>query len=48
MTYREIADALGVSIRTVDSYRDVLFDKLEVSTRVGLVLYSIKNGIVMI
>jgi len=48
MTYREIADALGVSIRTVDSYRDVLFDKLGVSTRVGLVLYAIKNGIVMI
>jgi DNA-binding NarL/FixJ family response regulator len=48
LTYREIAETLGVSIRTVDSYRDVLFDKLDVSTRVGLVLYAIKNGIVMI
>ncbi|WP_290798092.1 response regulator transcription factor [Flavihumibacter sp. UBA7668] len=48
MTYREIAAAMGISIRTVDSYRDVLFDKLAVTTRIGLVLYAIKNGIVMI
>ncbi len=48
MTYREIAEHMKVSIRTVDSYRDALFNKLNVSNRVGLVLYAIKNGIVMI
>lgn len=48
MTYREIADHMKVSIRTVDSYRDALFNKLNVTSRVGLVLYAIKNGIVMI
>ncbi|WP_290712217.1 response regulator transcription factor, partial [Flavihumibacter sp. CACIAM 22H1] len=48
MTYREIAASMGIGIRTVDSYRDVLFDKLAVTTRIGLVLYAIKNGIVMI
>lgn len=47
MTYREIAGAMGISHRTVDGYRDTLFTKLGVCTRVGLVLYSIKNGIVL-
>ena len=45
-TYKEIADDMFVSPRTVDSYRDVLFEKLHIRSRVGLVLYAIKNGIV--
>ena len=46
MTYKEIADKMFVSPRTVDGYRDALFEKLNVKTRVGLVLYAIKNGVV--
>jgi DNA-binding NarL/FixJ family response regulator len=46
LTYKEIADKLSVSPRTVDGYRDGLFEKLNVKTRVGLVMYAIKNGIV--
>ncbi len=46
LTYKEIADAMKVSPRTVDSYRDHLFQKLELKTRTGLALYAIKNGIV--
>ncbi len=45
-TYKEIADKMFVSPRTVDGYRDALFEKLQVKTRVGLVLYAIKNGLV--
>jgi len=30
----------------VDDYRQSLFNKLKVHSRVGLVLYAIKNGIV--
>lgn len=45
-TYKEIADDMYVSPRTVDSYRDGLFEKLQIRSRVGLVLYAIKNGIV--
>ncbi len=45
-TYKEIADKMFVSPRTIDGYRDALFDKLQVKTRVGLVMYAIKNGIV--
>lgn len=48
LTYREIAEKLLVSPRTVDSYRDILFDKLKVKTRVGLVMYAVKNGIMHI
>ena len=46
LTYKEIADKMYVSSRTIDGYRDALFEKLHVKTRVGLVMYSIKNGIV--
>ena len=46
MTYKEIADKMYVSPRTIDGYRDALFEKLKVKTRVGLVMYAIKHGIV--
>ena len=45
-TYFEIAKEMFVSERTVDGYRDSLFKKLNISSRVGLVLYAIRNGIV--
>ena len=48
MTYKEIADKMFVSPRTVDGYRDALFEKLNIKTRVGLVIYAIKHGIVNI
>ncbi len=43
LTYKEIADRMFVSVRTVDGYRDSLFEKLEQKSRVGLVLYAIKH-----
>jgi DNA-binding NarL/FixJ family response regulator len=46
LTYKEIADKMFVSHRTIDGYRDALFEKLKLKTRVGLVMYAIKNGIV--
>jgi DNA-binding NarL/FixJ family response regulator len=45
-TYHEIAGEMFVSDRTVDGYRDSLFRKLQVTTRVGLALYAIRNGLV--
>ena len=48
MTYKEIADKMFLSPRTIDGYRDDLFEKLNLKTRVGLVMYAIKNGIVQI
>jgi len=48
MTYKEISAALEVSPRTVDNYRDSLFVKLNVKSRIGLVLFAIQNGIIRI
>lgn len=48
LTYKEIADKMFIAPRTVDRYREVLFEKLEVKNRVGLVLYAIKQKIVKI
>ncbi len=47
-TYKEIADEMFLSPKTIDGYREVLFEKLEIKTRIGLVLYAIKNKIVII
>lgn len=45
-SYHQIATEMFVSERTVDGYRDALFKKLGVSSRVGLVLYAVKNNLV--
>lgn len=46
LTYKEIADKMCLSPRTIDGYRENLFEKLEIKSRVGLVLFAIKNGII--
>ncbi|QOW09434.1 response regulator transcription factor [Kaistella flava (ex Peng et al. 2021)] len=43
LTYKEIAEQMYVSPRTVDGYRDSIFAKLNVKTRVGIVLFAIKH-----
>ncbi|MEM9326971.1 MAG: response regulator transcription factor [Bacteroidota bacterium] len=48
LTYKEIADKMCVSPRTVDGYRESLFAKLGVKNRVGLVIYAIKNRIYLV
>lgn len=44
MTYKEIAEKMFCSPRTVENYRDSLFEKLELKSRVGLAVYALKNG----
>lgn len=46
LTYREIADQMFVSPRTVDGYRDSVFVKLNVKSRVGIVMFAIKHNII--
>lgn len=46
MTYKEIAHVMGVSHRTVDGYRDNLFEKLYIKSRTGLAIYALKTGLV--
>lgn len=44
LTYKEIAHSMKLSTRTVEGYRDHLFLKLNIKSRVGLVLYAIRNN----
>jgi len=46
LTYKEIAEKMFLSPKTIDGYRDALFLKLQVKNRVGLVIYAIKNKII--
>lgn len=48
LTYKEIAEKMFKSPRTIDGYRDALFNTLQISTRSGLVIYAIKTGLVSI
>lgn len=48
MPYRQIADTMFLSPKTVDNYRESLFEKLNVKSRIGLVLYAIKEKIVIL
>jgi len=46
LTYNEIAAKMFLSPKTIDGYRDNLFEKLNVKSRVGLALYAVKHGLV--
>lgn len=48
LTYKEIGERMHCSTRTVEGYRNTLFEKLDLRTRTGLVVYAIKHGIVKI
>lgn len=45
LTYAEIAEQLGINVRTVDGYREALFKILNVTTRTGLVMFAVRSGI---
>ena len=45
MTYKEIAEEMFLSPKTVEGYRDNIFEKLNLRNRTGLVIYAIKNKI---
>ena len=46
LTYKEIAQQMGLNPRAVDTLRDQLFFKLDVKSRVGLALVAIRQGVV--
>lgn len=47
-SYKEIADAMNITPRAVEALRSNMFEKLDTLSRVGLVMYAIRNGIVKI
>jgi DNA-binding NarL/FixJ family response regulator len=44
-TNKEIADQLNLSIRTIEGYRDRIFEKIGAKNSAGVVVYAIKNKI---
>ena len=46
LTYKEIADKMNLSPRTIDGYRDELFRKLNIKSRVGIVMFAIRHNII--
>ncbi|MBP2832560.1 response regulator transcription factor [Aquimarina sp. U1-2] len=44
-TYKEIANEMCLSPKTIEGYRDAVFEKLQLKNRTGLVIYAIKSKI---
>ena len=48
MTYKQVASIMKVSERSVDAYRESLFEKFHVQSRVGLCLEVVRRGLVQL
>jgi len=48
MTYKQVAEEMNLSPKTIDGYRESLFSKLTLKSRVGLVLYAFKHQLVKV
>lgn len=46
LTYKQIAAEMHLSERTIDGYREVIFEKFNVQSRVGMVLEALRRKIV--
>ncbi len=45
LSYKEIADKLNISVRTVESHKNNIFEKLELTSIADLVKYAIRHGL---
>lgn len=43
MTYDQMASLMGLSVKTVETYRAALFDRYNIKSKVGLVLFSYQH-----
>lgn len=43
LTYEQMAEIMGLSIKTIESYRTALFERFTIKSKVGLVLFSYKH-----
>jgi DNA-binding NarL/FixJ family response regulator len=48
LTYKQIAALMNLSERTIDGYRETLFGKFKVQSRVGLAMEAIRKGFVIL
>jgi len=45
LTYDQMADSMGLSVKSIESYRTALFERFGIKSKVGLVLFSFKYQI---
>lgn len=48
LTYKQIASEMGLAERTIDGYRETLFGKLNVQSRVGLAMEAVRRRLITI
>ncbi len=48
LTYQQIADQMNLSPKTIDGYRETLFQRFGIKSRVGLAMYAVRNGLVQL
>jgi two-component system invasion response regulator UvrY len=46
LTYNEIAAKMNTTVRSIDSFRDRVSNKLNVNTRAGIIMFAIQSGLV--
>lgn len=46
LTYHQIADKMNLSPKTIDGYRESLFHKFNVKSRVSLAMFAVRHGLV--
>lgn len=46
LSYKLIAERMKVSARTIDGYREALFEKFNVKSKLGLVFYALRHGLI--
>ncbi|MES2701762.1 MAG: response regulator transcription factor [Bacteroidota bacterium] len=46
LSYKEIGELMGISVRTVEAFRNALFAKFNLRSRTGLAVYALQNGLV--
>jgi DNA-binding NarL/FixJ family response regulator len=48
LTYQLIADKMSLSVKTIEGYRESLFQRFSVKNRVSLAMFAVRNGLVKI
>jgi DNA-binding NarL/FixJ family response regulator len=48
LTYQKIADKMNLSVKTIEGYRESLFQRFSVKNRVSLAMFAVQNGLVKI
>lgn len=46
MTYQQIADKMSLSVKTIEGYRENMFQKFKLKNRVSLAMFAVRNGLV--